>query len=568
MQKWKLLVIVVAAASIGCGPDARSGRSGCTEEPCADRSDPRFVGSDDPGASPRAGSDAPAEPPPVARDGDPTCTAGQVTCQSLHAVQICDAAGSLTVEPCADGEVCELGQCKSPSCDPGAPPICDETGQRVRCNSLGTALVPLPCPAGTGCLEGECAPAQPNVLLLVDTSLSMNAVVEKGVWPWDCTGAGCPAWEYPNCDNPLAPATRLGRVKQALMTLLDSDAAENARLALLRFPQRLDGSPECDTGYYFPKDAISGDDDAHTTADGGWFTQGLHEVVSVPFRADTESNVEAIAAWLDFTESVGPSGPACVNSWDCASGLCAGGHCQAHDDPELRGMGTTPLGKSLFYAGEYLRHFVLVEGKPCGATSDCASPHHTCVDGACHDPMGACRPTTIVLLTDGGESRNIELSDFFHPRVQAKRLHYGLGCADAEDCVGGALCIGGTCRPPAGEVPETAKACEVHDLACGSDADCPAISCGFLKTCPGTCSPAAVLGGDPNGADVLTDYAGDPVSVTVHVVDASGVEGANGLIAAYGGGEHVSVDLGDISDLIDHVLPLLDPKSTGAACIP
>ena len=73
---------------------------------------------------------------------------------------------------------------------------------------------------------------------------------------------------------------------------------------------------------------------------------------------------------------------------------------------------------------------------------------------------------------------------------------------------------------------------------------------------------------DGAGGDRLTDAAGRPVSVQVHVVDASGIEGANRYIAAYGGGEHVSVDLGAASTIVATVLPLLDAKIAldGAVC--
>jgi hypothetical protein len=66
----------------------------------------------------------------------------------------------------------------------------------------------------------------------------------------------------------------------------------------------------------------------------------------------------------------------------------------------------------------------------------------------------------------------------------------------------------------------------------------------------------------------LTDANGEPVSVTVHVVDASGIEGANRFIAQYGGGEHVNVDLADAATIVATVLPLLDVKAAagGEVC--
>jgi hypothetical protein len=223
-------------------------------------------------------------------------------------------------------------------------------------------------------------------------------------------------------------------------------------------------------------------------------------------------------------------------------------------------MGLTPLGRSLFYAGEYLRHAVFVQGAPCAEDADCHSPHHACVDGACHDALGKCRNTRIIVFTDGVESANHEITDFYHPRVQAKRLHHGLGCEAPEECLGGASCEGGVCRAPAGTVAAGEKACTVYEITCDTHEACPAFTCGSGELCDGSCQLAAVSYVDGAGGDRLTDASGEPVSIQVHVVDASGYEGANRFIAAYGGGQHVPVDLGAPSTIVASVLPLLDAK--------
>ena len=115
--------------------------------------------------------------------------------------------------------------------------------------------------------------------------------------------------------------------------------------------------------------------------------------------------------------------------------------CVVTTNAELRAVGATPIGKSLFYASEYLRHFVLVEGQFCEEDADCASSNHSCVDGQCHDEFAYCRENVIVLFSDGAETENVHIDDFFHPRVQAKRLFYGLGCQTDADCLSGAMCL-------------------------------------------------------------------------------------------------------------------------------
>jgi hypothetical protein len=131
-----------------------------------------------------------------------------------------------------------------------------------------------------------------------------------------------------------------------------------------------------------------------------------------------------------------------------------------------------------------------------------------------------------------------------------------------DECVGGATCEAGICRAPEGVVEDDAWACTVYEVACEADEDCVPFACDELtgELCPGDCRPAAVTAVDGGAGDRLTDAAGRPVSVTVHVVDASGIDGANRYIAAYGGGAHVSVDLGAASTIVATVLPLLDAK--------
>lgn len=450
-----------------------------------------------------------------------------------------------------------------PVCDPAAPVFC-RNGERFRCAPDGAAAAPEPCATGEVCTGGQCVDAQGNVLLLVDTSTSMNAVVGRDVYARDCLGAGCPTWDWPRCDDPAAPATRIARVKVALQRLFASEGARDLRLALQRFPQRGDDSPDCDDGYNWGLRAMEDHDGQTETSLDTWFGAHLGQVVAVPFADAAAPPLAELNRWVDFTEGTRPTAQACVNNWDCASNICDADRCLEVADPELRGVGFTPIGKSLFYAGEYFRHRVLVEGKACGADADCASPHHTCVEGQCHDPLNACRPNVVVLLTDGGETEDRDTGGFFHPRIQAKRLHTGLGCMADADCAGEATCADGSCQPLLEPYPAGERMCSVFGTPCAGDADCIEPCTG--GQCPVTCGDARIEGMTQGPAGRITDHAGRPVSMTLHVVDASGVAGGNADLAAYGGGLAVGVDLVDVDALVDRLTPLLDTKTLLARC--
>ena len=501
------------------------------------------------------------------------CEKGSTTCATLTMLQHCDSEGaSVTTEPCFPGQVCSGGECVDPLCEPNALGGCNGTGW-LACNSLGTEWVTYACPLDQPCQNGACRPVEPNVLLVIDTSGSMNwkpngDVVEP------CAGANCEAnWLFPICDNPQEPVTRLGRVKQALNTVVQSDAAQGIRLALQRFPQRAfepgagffgsgGGEPECDGGYWVATDdaRISGDTGEHETSLDGWFGANLAEVILYPFVDDT--NLDILAQWFDFKVETVTTETPCEDASVCAGGPCVFDYCLTTTNPELRGKGPTPLGKSLFYAGEYLRHAALVEGKPCLTDQSCASPHHTCVDGPCHDPYGHCRDHIIILFTDGVETRNVPTDDFFNPRVQAKRLQYGLGCIDDLQCLSGATCVGGVCRAPPGAIDPSAMVCDAGEAPCTNDAQCPD-PCENWGDCPGNCAPAEPTLVSDQGAQHVHDYLGNPVPVRVHVVDASGIAGNNSLVATYGGGQYFDVNLNNPEELVASVYEILgDTKDT------
>ena len=517
------------------------------------------------------------------------CLADSSTCSDSETVKVCNVDGSAFDEyGCPPDQTCYLGACWAPICEPGEQaPVCDG-GKVLKCNSLGIEWVAYPCPAGEACSGGECKPVPANVLFLVDTSGSMNWLPD-GTYAQDCFGADCPNWTMPNCDDGPIPRTRLGKVKEALRAVLESDAISGMRLALQRFAQKpltelydfffgdlLIGA-DCAGGYWLPAGAeeiglMTGDTNPnqHLAPAFGWFGQNLDEILPVAFPEAGETEVNDLLQWMDDIESVSAGGQSCFDASQCNGGPClhdggsAGNNvCAQHINPELRAIGGTPLGKSLFYAGEYLRNFVFVEGKACVIDSDCGSSNHTCVNGACHDPFAECRPTVIIAFTDGEETENVHVDDFFHPRVQAKRLHYGLGCQTDDDCLSGATCDGIRCVPPADAVDESAQVCETGGTPCTSTSDCPD-PCANWTGCQGYCTPAQVNVTDGNGADHLFSHDGTKRRVVVNIVDASGVVGANEYVSAYGGGKHFSVDLTDPETLIATVNEIIgDTKSAG-----
>lgn len=506
------------------------------------------------------------------------CTKGEATCASLTSTKKCSADGSTFTEvACSGDSVCFGGICWDPICEPGEVAGCDGPKQ-LRCNSLGIEWVGLPCPAGQACQSGSCRDVAPNVLILMDTSGSMNWRTDIVGSPAPCAGAACdPPWSFPNCDSGNLPRTGIGKAKRALADLFVSPVTANLRLALQRFPQVpfsadffTGTSPTCDTGGLWASagqdSLISGDNGARVTSEGSWFTQQISQILPVPFAVDAQTNLGELARWVDFIEQTTPGGASCTVSPQCPAGsVCLNNTCQAMSNPELRAVGATPLGKSLFYAGEVFRHRVLIQGKPCANTAACGSPHHVCIAGTCHDSLADCRENIVIVFTDGEETQNVHVTDFFHPRVQAKRLHFGLGCGGDADCVGGARCDQGVCRPPKGAVDEEAMVCETGDLPCSSVADCPD-PCASWTGCQGLCTRAGIDLVEGSGADVLRDGRGAPVSLTIHVVDASGVPGANRLIGEYGGGSHFSIDLSDSNAILDVLTTIIGDTKAEVGC--
>jgi hypothetical protein len=454
-------------------------------------------------------------------------------------------------------------------CDPDSPPVCNGRWRRV-CRPDGSGYDNESCAEGAVCQEGTCVSVQANIVLMVDTSGSMNQLIADGADPTNCDGPGCPPWDFPECDDPAEPKTRLGRVKAALRSVVTSDAAAEARLALQRFPQT-EGlhpipslMPNCVYGWYANHDGITRHNEEKQVGRES-LEQYLHEVIPVPIRPDGTTDVDGILQEIDFTEEILETGADCRIHRDCPGGFCFDGGCFEHTDPELRGVGLTPLGQSLFYAGEYFRHYVVKEGLACANDADCGSDDYHCLDGACHDPLFSCRPNVVVLFSDGHETEYDDPDSFFNPRIQAKRLHYGLGCVEAADCLNGAECLAGVCAIPGGPPPATV--CMGSDRPCQADAECPTYRCGFgMPECPGMCAPAGFEYVDPDGHNVLRNDAGVAFSLTIHVVDASGQPDGNSLTALAGGGTHASVDFADPNALIESFHTLIGDKPDVSAC--
>ncbi len=491
------------------------------------------------------------------------CEAETVTCADASSKKLCADDGlSFEVEPCPAGEGCMDGECGPVICDPGT--LTCEEGMMLQCHTSGTMQIPTPCSGDKQCIQGACRPILHNVILLFDTSASMNECVDdEDSWYTDCCPGGCPA-EWPVCETYENPLSKLGYSKAVYKDFFTSSTgAGSARYALLTFPQTpAEWHSFCHGGYWYDQMIVSDDDDSHETAAGGWFEQNMSQVVKVPFRTSwDENNVSAMLSWIDFVEILG-------------------------ENPELRAGGATPLGKSMFYAGEYIRHHLVVEGRPCTVDADCGSPDYVCKDDACHDPIAHCRQNILLVFTDGRESVHEALNDFFNPVVQARRMKFGLGCAEDGDCLGDAGCIGGYCQrfpqygapcatdsdcPPGAwcidevclkpgfEWPGDAGVCANSGFACTPSAnDCA----GFLEAC----DPIDGTYVDPGGVDTLRAPDGSPIEVTTHVIDVSVDPSESILIAAHGGGRHFSVDLAETEILLEVLYKMTDIKF-GVECV-
>ncbi len=430
----------------------------------------------------------------------------------------------------------------SPATDGGGiadPPKCAvgashcEGLMLATCSPARDGYTVTPCFPGHACLDGDCRALAANVIFIFDTSGSMNTKV---------SGTSCPPFSWPDkCEQSEAPCTRMGVSKQIVAKALAAIDPQRTRLAMFRFPQVVKASAiSCTSGYYEGQETLSGDDDSHAvTEETPWYWKGLHEILCAAFPTKPSDTAQAtMAEWMDGIEVPGTN-------------------------PELRQTGGTPIGKTLFYVGEYLRHRVVVDGRACIVDGDCGQLDYRCQQGWCVDPARDCRETWVVLFTDGGESN--DPTDFFGPLVQARRLAFGLACQTSADCVGGASCTAKGCMPPGGtgyRCMTTGAPCKPGDVDPASPTGCPHVPGQDVQCLPDPI-PLQTAVADDAAANVLRAPNGKPFGVRLHVVDISGQKKLDKsfLLSAAGAGRLFGVDAADSSAFLAALVAVLDVKS-------
>ena len=457
---------------------------------------------------------------------------------------VMDAEGQLLggffeADPCPSLHVCvpsgSIGtSCEYELCTPGLR-RCISPVSAEECNVYGTAFDRETCGPGWACTAGACEPIRHNVLLLFDTSTSMFEFAE---------GVGYPSDEdyvFPLCSAPELSTTRFDLAKTIFASNIVDAVGEFSHFALQRFPQRPHPGrvPTCVSGYYLSteSDMMSEDDGAKDTSLTSWFASHRDEVLVVPFATSLSvDNTQQLLRWLDFEESLKATSQLCTQHADCPFDGCrpdeesGTNRCFLHNEPELRMGGNTPLGKSLFYAGEYFRRSVLIDGRACASDLECPSAGYVCDAGICKDPYADCRDNLIVLFTDGEENLFQDKDEFFSPEAQAKRLAFGLHCARDEDCRGGAGCVFlnevGYCVPPGDSI-----------------------------------SAAPHL--PDNGHDALSRPDGSPISIRTTVVNLrtriSLAANPNATIARWGGGELIEVSTEDPEEMKAQLYEAMTP---------
>ena len=428
-----------------------------------------------------------------------------------------------------------------PVCTPGAA-SCERLRRKV-CSADGDGWAYFDCPPGAGCVTGgACELAHPRILFIFDTSSSMLAPAD---------GAG--GIVEPTCGSIEAEGSRIAASKALFRLLFAAPLATEPRMALFRFPQRAEAAPACEAASYYGQGQLSGDDGSHRapTERADWFRRNLRQVLIVPFRGDpSRDGREEAARWLDGEErALETAAESCATDADCGDreSFCSGGVCYRLVEPELRAAGSTPLGKTLFYAGEYYQQLGFPDGRGCDSDASCGSPGYRCGDdGQCYDPLESCRTNHIVVFSDGAETGNPEATDFFHPVNQARRFRYGLGCARDEDCLAGATCgASRSCVPP-GEAPTGGPDGARDDERIRS----------FLDYV------------DPLGEQGLRRRDGRPVSVQLHFLDVWGQDPANALLAWMGGGSYVTGSLDDPEAVLYEMDVLFRSKAEERLCLP
>lgn len=329
------------------------------------------------------------------------------------------------------------------SCKPGVQK-CAGT-KLATCGPLGDGYSISNCFPGMACLGQNCAPIGTNLIIAFDTSGSMATAVTKKGTSQNLCASGYTTWPKCEYDKSVYPdgCTRMGVSKSVFQKALAKLDEQVTHLALFRFPQKSKAAvnPSCSDGYVIGDMAMTKDPnkDDQVSVGSSWFWDNLGEILCVPFPKSTDAKTkDAIAVWMNGSET--PPG-----------GL----------DPELRANGGTPIGKTLYYIGEYLRNVVIIDGKTCTTDTDCGNVNYACKAGKCFDAARACRDTVVVLFTDGGEANS---NDFFGPWTQAKRISIGLSCMADGDCANGATC----------QEVKTCSSGSLIGIGCVDDGDCGA----------------------------------------------------------------------------------------------
>jgi hypothetical protein len=434
------------------------------------------------------------------------------------------------------------------------------------CGPSGKGWIRSACFPGLACDGGACKAYANNLIIVFDTSGSMSSTVP---------GVACNQGAFPAC-APADGCTRMDVSKVVFAQALAQLNPAQVSLALFRFPTRVfDVSPlSCDVGYQVGIGAMSGDTGAQSVADSTkWFWSYLPEVLAVAFprgQAEALARPKEMLRWMDGVETLsasgqacGASGQGCIPSPICGgAGGCCAGQCHAFVDPELRATGGTPIGKTLFYVGEYLRSRVFVDGASCTVDADCGTPYHRCEAQRCVDPLRSCRETTVVMFTDGGQDN--DPTEFFSPLPMAKRLAYGLGCKVDADCVGGAVCQQGRCLPAdatGSRCLATGKPC-LPGAAEGDPLHCPALpGVGVLCTADPVLDQVAAAKLPPD--NVLRAKDGKPIGARLQVVDVSGANtiAASFALASAGGGRVLTADTADAASLLSALQLAFDLKN-------
>ncbi len=446
--------------------------------------------------------------------------------------------------------------------DPESPPelVCEPATKGcsglslATCSTMGDGWVLSPCPPGHHCAlneadAGVCVPVADHLTIVFDTSGSMDTKVP---------GLDCESWTWPQCESSAQPCTRIGVSKDVFSTVLADIDPLRTSLSLFKFPQVIepDDTPSCTSGHYGGKTTITGDPDTHTISEASsWFWANIHQSLGVAFPETAElagASKTEILKWMDGSESLAET--------------CVSGQPYCHADPELRATGSTPIGRTLFYVGEYMRHRVMIGGRSCETDDDCPSANYRCDadQGVCTDPARHCRRNTVVVFTDG---KGASFDEYFTGPVQAKRMAYGLGCAADADCVGGATCSSaGICTP----ADATGYVCQSSGEPCDPASQDPndPLWCPMMINQQQTCLPDPVSQletvADLSDANILRSPDGQPFGARVFVVDISGQDelADSFKLAAAGGGALITADITDQDKLLEQLQGLLDVKNS------